>query len=920
MTLVLKRVELRNFLSHQSTVVSFDRGVTVLVGENGAGKSSIVDAVYLALTGDYSVRGTSKDSLIRRGAPSASVAVEFEDTATGNVVRIDVNIPRGRSASMTLRINGRLEATGVREVPRVVAQLLGIPASELREAKGTAKYALILRQGYLREIVDYLTKSPEERSRFFDNVLGASAYRKAGEALRDLDVEVEGFRITASQTSVRMLNSNAEKLRREAERLRGERAGLQREVKELEAKLSEVEAQLAEASKAKEEYEKLRGALERVEERLREVESELLRLEGEAAKLSSIAGRLAPLEREYERLKRLAGLASLVAELEKARRKLGEVRAKSEAAARLAEALREYLEHAWAEEKLRELKARSEDARRRQREAEARAAKLEEKLSAAERVMERARVRAGDLAELAGIPASEPQKVLEAARAKAEKLRREAENLASEAAEKRAQASKARGQAERLLLYARSLRGEERDRCPLCGQPLPEGGASTLASRLEDAAKRLLSEAEALDSEASELEARAREAEAKSRLIESVIQRLEVDLESIRDVDFESLRLEYAEARRAAKRAEEEASKVEAEAVKVEESARKAVEARARALELAGSLGLARLPSLDEAERLATEARRELSDAEAIVESIERRLVEETGLGSVDEAVEAVSKASNVLAGVEAEYRRALEAKARLSEVESRIRSLKAEKEKLGKEREEIVSRIREIEPLARDAERLEREKDSLTRRLGEAKGRLEQIEKRLTEIRDEEERLERARWQLSKLLKLREILEKTLPRKLLQARLAALERLMTDILSSFDLDYKAVVVSTVERRDGTPLVEIKAVSSTGEEASLSSLSGGEKTAVALAFALALGKISSINAGFLILDEPTAELDEERRRVLVDVLRSMGRGEAGIPQLVVVTHDEEVKEAADTICTVSKPGGVSVVRCGVEQD
>lgn len=920
MTLVLKRVELRNFLSHQSTVVSFDRGVTVLVGENGAGKSSIVDAVYLALTGDYSVRGASKDSLIRRGAPSASVVVEFEDTATGNVVRIDVNIPRGRSASMTLRVNGRLEATGMREVPRAVAQLLGIPASELREAKGTAKYALILRQGYLREIVDYLTKSPEERSRFFDNVLGASAYRKAGEALRDLDVEVEGFRITASQTSVRMLSSNAEKLRREAERLKGERIGLQKEVKELEARLSEVEAKLSEASKAREEYEKLRGALERVEERLGEVESELSRLEGEAARLRSIAGRLASLEREYERLKRLASLAGLAAELERARRRLSEARARSNAAFRLVEAVKEYLEHSWAEEKLMDLKARGEEAKRRHREAEARAVKLGERLSAAEKAMERARARASDLARLAGIPAGEPREVLEAARVEAEKLRREAEKLASEAAEKRAQASRARGQAERLLLYARSLRGEEGDRCPLCGRPLPEGSASALASRLEDAAKRLLSEAEALDLEARELEARAREAEARSRLIESTIQRLEAELESIRDIDLESLRLEYMEARKAAREAEEEASRVEAEAAKVEEAARKAVEARARARELAGSLGLAGLPSLGEAEGLAAEAAKELGEAKAMVESIERRLVEETGLSTVGEAVEAVSKASRALVRVETEYRRALEAKARLSEVESRIHSLKAERERLNREKNEIVSRIRGIEPLARDAERLEREKDSLTRRLGEAKGRLEQIERRLAEIRDEEERLERARWQLSKLLKLREILEKTLPRRLLQARLAALERIMTDILSSFDLDYKAVVVSTVERRDGTPLVEIKAVSSTGEEASLSSLSGGEKTAVALAFALALGKISSINAGFLILDEPTAELDEERRRVLVEVLRSMGRGEAGIPQLVVVTHDEEVKEAADTICTVSKPGGVSVVRCGVEQD
>ncbi len=920
MTLILRRVELRNFLSHQSTMVSFDRGVTVLVGENGAGKSSIVDAVYLALTGDYSVRGASKDSLIRRGAPSASVAVEFEDSATGDVVRIDVNIPRGRSATMTLRINGRLEATGVREVPRAVAQLLGIPASELREAEGTAKYALILRQGYLREIVDYLTKSPEERSRFFDNVLGASAYRKAGEALRDLDVEVEGFRLTASQSSVKMLNSNAEKLRREAERLRGEKASLSKAAKELEAKLSELEARLEEASRARDEYEKLKGALERVEKRLGEVRREISGLEAEAAKLRPAAERLGELEREYERLRRLASLAGVVAELERAKRRLSEAKARADAAERLAEAVKKHEEHSWAEEKLRELKGREEEARKRQEEAVARAVKLEERLSAAEKIGERVKARAGELARLAGIPEGDAREVLKAAKAEAYRLRREAERLKSEAAEKRAQAGRARGQAERLLLYARSLRGEEGDRCPLCGQPLPEGGAPALASKLEEAARRLLREAEALDAEARSLEARAGEAEVRARRLESSIQRLEADLDAMVDVDLERLRAEYEEAVRAAREAEEEVARVKAAVEGVEEAARRAVEAKARAMELAGSLGLPQLPGLSEAERLASKARGELKEAEATVERIERELAEGTGLGSVEEALRAVSEASEMLGRVEAEYRRALEARAKLSELTSRIESLKAEEERLAGERDEIVSRIREVEPLAREAKKLVEEKEDLTRRLGEARGRLAQIEKRLAEIRDEEERLARARWQLSKLLKLREILEKTLPRRLLQSRLAALERLMTDILSTFDLDYKAVVISTVERRDGTPLVEIKAVSSSGEEASLSSLSGGEKTAVALAFALALGKISTVNAGFLILDEPTAELDEERRRVLVEVLRSMGHGEAGIPQLVVVTHDEEVKEAADTICTVSKPGGVSLVRCGVEQE
>jgi len=41
---MITSVELGNFLSHSSTKLDFEEGVTVFVGPNGAGKSSIVDA------------------------------------------------------------------------------------------------------------------------------------------------------------------------------------------------------------------------------------------------------------------------------------------------------------------------------------------------------------------------------------------------------------------------------------------------------------------------------------------------------------------------------------------------------------------------------------------------------------------------------------------------------------------------------------------------------------------------------------------------------------------------------------------------------------------------------------------------------------------------------------------------------------
>jgi len=65
----------------------------------------------------------------------------------------------------------------------------------------------------------------------------------------------------------------------------------------------------------------------------------------------------------------------------------------------------------------------------------------------------------------------------------------------------------------------------------------------------------------------------------------------------------------------------------------------------------------------------------------------------------------------------------------------------------------------------------------------------------------------------------------------------------------------------------------------------------------------------------MMLDEPTIHLDEERRRELVEVLKKFFReGPRVLPQLILVTHDREVEEAADVVYVVSREAGYSKVK------
>ena len=63
-------------------------------------------------------------------------------------------------------------------------------------------------------------------------------------------------------------------------------------------------------------------------------------------------------------------------------------------------------------------------------------------------------------------------------------------------------------------------------------------------------------------------------------------------------------------------------------------------------------------------------------------------------------------------------------------------------------------------------------------------------------------------------------------------------------------------------------------------------LSGGEKQKVSLARCLAQ------KAKLLLLDEPTANLDKDNRRMVVDILHSLSISE--IPTIIMVTHDKEL--------------------------
>ena len=76
----------------------------------------------------------------------------------------------------------------------------------------------------------------------------------------------------------------------------------------------------------------------------------------------------------------------------------------------------------------------------------------------------------------------------------------------------------------------------------------------------------------------------------------------------------------------------------------------------------------------------------------------------------------------------------------------------------------------------------------------------------------------------------------------------------------------------------------------------IESLSGGEQVSVALALRLGMSHLlGASNLNFMILDAPTAHLDGERRKSLVNVLSQLtSLKEDSSMQFIIITHDAEI--------------------------
>ncbi|MBA2264361.1 MAG: DNA replication and repair protein RecF [Chloroflexi bacterium] len=171
-TMELTRLVLTDFRSYVAAELLPDPGLTIIVAPNGTGKTNLLEAIHVSITG-HSHRATVEADLVRHGASFGRVRLELGGGTAAGGATLELVLP---GAPPPAGIRKRLTVNGVPRRPSTVAE--------------TARSVLFRPEEML-----LLVGSPSDRRRFLDGI-GAQRDRRAA---RDL---VEVTRILAQRNAL----------------------------------------------------------------------------------------------------------------------------------------------------------------------------------------------------------------------------------------------------------------------------------------------------------------------------------------------------------------------------------------------------------------------------------------------------------------------------------------------------------------------------------------------------------------------------------------------------------------------------------------------------------------------------------------------------------------------------------------------
>ena len=860
--MIVEELALRNYRCYEEATVGFEPGVTVVQGRNGSGKTSLLEATFVALYGSDALDSDEVlADVVTNGAEEGSVSLGFRQAGDRYRVTQEFRMAdddRATTRKSVLERNGeQLGDDGITSTRREIQSLLRMDA----EAFVNCAY---VRQGEINKLIE---ASPEERQRVIDELLQLGTLEEYRERASDARVGVKRVR--------RRLEDRIEDLGEQIDEIE------EREPHEALAALEERRDELEEAISERE------TALENAREEERELEATVEDHEEIREELEEVAETVDELkeaihEHEQEKEEHREAIAEREERIEE---------------------LEEEIDEALAEEDADDAEAALAAAEDALDDVEDAIADAEAAVEGAETEREGLADRIGDLQDRREAVASrveEAEQAVEDADAALDEVddeiasvRDEIENIAVEDPVEDARETVEEAKDERAELVARvealddAIASDEelveQGVCPTCEQEIDGDHRHDAIAEKREERDELADEVEDVEARIEALERRLERAREREEL-EDELERLEQRRE-----DLEERRDESAERRDDAAEERDEVEKALEEAREGEEEIEEALEEHRD-----------RLEELAE-EREDAEARVERCEALVVdaerVEELERAIAEhEKDVERLDDAIE---EKTERLADLR-ERRSALEDELgdmALDEVRERLAKIERYVDEKSEQKAALEAELRGDPDDPGD--------DGVIGRIGERRNAIERLEA----LRERRDGLEDDLAGVASLHEETEELEamyRDLRAELRRTNVRRLDELLGEI---FDMIYTSDSYAGVELDED---YELTVYEKDGEPLDPKHLSGGERAVFNLSLRCAIYRllVEGIGGGAtplppLILDEPTTFLDDQHVARLIDLIRTMHH-DFGVEQVIVVSHDEELLDAADHRIAVEK--------------
>jgi exonuclease SbcC len=238
---MIKSIELVDFLSHSDTKLEFDDSATVFVGKNGAGKSSIIDAITFALFGEHTRKNNK--SLIRRGANQGFAKIEFSANGKNYQALRKIDSKGVLTAQFSENVDGKLKtiAEGERKqfdesMTEQIEKTFGIDFEKL-------KIASIVQQGELSSIIK---AKPKEFKELLNAIIGIDRLDIALTSMRTVQREFRNHvqeKLGYDDTQIIHIENKITECKKESENAKPRLEKLALEKKKNEELISKLEKQ-----------------------------------------------------------------------------------------------------------------------------------------------------------------------------------------------------------------------------------------------------------------------------------------------------------------------------------------------------------------------------------------------------------------------------------------------------------------------------------------------------------------------------------------------------------------------------------------------------------------------------------------------------------------------------------------------------